>query len=129
MTDSRRPKPPAVEAAELHARWLDQLASCGLDPDGLVAVVIGGTMTPPQDLNPVGWGVVADQALVALTGARSTWRHPDVVREFARATPTDLAVPAGVLVEGLEAAAGGFAGVHLVELARPLLEGTAVAAE
>ena len=67
-----------------------QLASCGLDPDGLVAAVIGRTMDPPRELDPAGWGLVAEQALVALTDARSTWRHPDVVREFARATATDL---------------------------------------
>ena len=105
---------------------MGQLASCGLDPEGLVAAVIGRTKDPPRELDPAGWGQVAEQALGALTEARSTWRHPDVVREFARATPTDLAVPAGVLVEGLEVAAGGFAGERLVELARPLSEGTGV---
>ncbi len=88
--------------------------------------MIGRTVDLPHELEQHGWGLVAGQALVALTDARSTWRYPDVVREFARATPTDLAVPAGVLVERLEAAAGGFAGESLVELARPLPEGTAV---
>ncbi|MFN0028495.1 MAG: MobF family relaxase [Acidimicrobiales bacterium] len=126
VLDSRRSKPAPVDAAELRVRWVEQLASCGLEPDGLVAAVIGRTMDPPRELDPAGWHQVADQALDALSDARSTWRHPDVVREFARATPTDLAVPAGVLVEGLEAAAGGFAAERLVEFARPLPEGTAV---
>ncbi|MFN0027855.1 MAG: MobF family relaxase, partial [Acidimicrobiales bacterium] len=126
VLDSRRSKPAPVDAAELQGRWVGQLASCGVDPEGLVAAVIGRTLDPPREHHPAGWDQVAERALVELTEARSTWRHPDVVREFARATPTDLAVPAGVLVEGLELAAGGFAGERLVELARTVPEGMGV---
>ena len=78
------------------------------------------------DVDP--WGGPAEAALGVLTQARSTWRRPEVVRELARATPTDTALPAAELVAGLEAAVGPFEREWLVELARPLGEGVAVRA-
>ena len=126
VTDSRRSKPQLVHAAELVARWVEQLERMGTDADRLVAAVVGSTLEPARRIDGDCWGLLADRALGELTETRSTWRHPDVVREFARAVPTDTAMTAESLVVDLESAAVGFAGEWLVELARPLPEGVAV---
>ncbi|MGD9750934.1 MAG: MobF family relaxase [Acidimicrobiia bacterium] len=126
--DSRRSKPAAIDAAALQQRWQDQLGELGLDRQQLAASTIGRVLEPSMTLDVDPWGGPAEQALSVLTESRSTWRRPDVLREFARATPTDTALPAGELVAGLEAAVGPFEREWLVELAGPLPEGVAVRA-
>jgi hypothetical protein len=64
--------------------------------------------------------------LSELTDTRSTWRHPDVVREFARAVPTTTGLPAAEIVGSMDAVAADFAGEWLVELARPIPSGARV---
>ncbi|MGE3357607.1 MAG: MobF family relaxase, partial [Acidimicrobiia bacterium] len=126
--DSRRSKPAMVDAAALQQRWREQLGELGLDAQQLVAGTVGRVLEPVMALDVDPWGGPAEQALSVLTESRSTWRRPEVLRELARATPTDTALPAGELVAGLEAAVGPFEREWLVELAKPLAEGVAVRA-
>jgi conjugative relaxase-like TrwC/TraI family protein len=124
--DSRRSKPAAMDAAALQRRWVDQLAGLGLAPQELVGVTLGRVVEPVMSLDVDPWGPPAQQALTVLTETRSTWRRPEVLRELARATPTDTALPAGELVTGLEAAVEPFEQEWLIELARPLPDGVAI---
>ncbi|MGD9754265.1 MAG: MobF family relaxase, partial [Acidimicrobiia bacterium] len=124
--DSRRSKPAAIDVAALQQRWQAQLAELGLDQQQLVADTVGRLLEPAMTLDADPWGGPAEAALSVLTESRSTWRRPEVLRELARATPTDTAVPAGELVAGLEAAVVAFEREWLVELAKPLPEGVAV---
>ncbi|MGE0727725.1 MAG: MobF family relaxase [Acidimicrobiia bacterium] len=124
--DSRRSKPAVIDAAALQHRWVDQLAALGLDPQELVGATVGRVVEPVMDLDVDPWAAPAEQALTVLTESRSTWRRPDVLRELARATPTDTAMAAGELVAGLEAAVDPFEQEWLVELARPLPDGVAL---
>ncbi|MEZ5232332.1 MAG: MobF family relaxase [Acidimicrobiales bacterium] len=124
--DSRRSKPAAIDAAALQQRWQDQLSELGFDRQTLAASTIGRVLKPSMALDVDPWGGPAEHALSVLTESRSTWRRPEVLREFARATPTDTALPAGELIAGLEAAVGPFEREWLVELARPLPEEVAV---
>ncbi|MGE4164011.1 MAG: MobF family relaxase [Vicinamibacterales bacterium] len=126
--DSRRCKPAAIDAAALQQRWQAQLGELGLDRQTLVDETVGRVLEPAMTLDVDPWGGPAEAALSVLTESRSTWRRPDVLREFARATPTDTALPAGELIAGLEAAVGPFEQEWLMELARPLPEGVAVRA-
>ncbi|MEZ5374811.1 MAG: MobF family relaxase, partial [Microthrixaceae bacterium] len=126
--DSRRSKPAAIDAAALQQRWQDQLSELGFDRQTLAASTIGRVLKPSMALDVDPWGGPAEHALSVLTESRSTWRRPEVLRELARATPTDTALPAGELIAGLEAAVGPFEREWLVELARPLPEGVAVRA-
>ncbi|MGE3449583.1 MAG: MobF family relaxase, partial [Microbacteriaceae bacterium] len=126
--DSRRSKPAAIDAAALQQRWQAQLGELGLDRQQLVDETVGRVLEPAMTLDADPWGGPAEQALSVLTESRSTWRRPEVLREFARATPTDTALPAGELIAGLEAAVGPFEREWLVELAKPLAEGVAVRA-
>ncbi|MGE0732613.1 MAG: MobF family relaxase [Acidimicrobiia bacterium] len=126
--DSRRSKPAAIDGAALQQRWQDQLDELGLDRQTLAASSIGRVLEPSMALDVDPWAGPAEHALSVLTESRSTWRRPDVLREWARATPTDTALPAAELVAGLEAAVGSFEREWLVELARPLPEGVAVRA-
>ena len=126
VTDSRRAKPAPVDASELRACWIERLEQFGVSPPELVAVVVGRVLEPEMTLELGSWGPLADAALSELTDTRSTWRHPDVVRELARAVPTGTAMTAAELVTAMESAAAEFAGEWLVELARPILPGVRV---
>ncbi|MFN0090199.1 MAG: MobF family relaxase [Acidimicrobiales bacterium] len=126
VKDSRRSKPPPVDAAELAGRWVERLGGLGVAPQELVAGVVGRVLEPGRELDLDPWGALADRVLGELTDTRSTWRHPDVVREFARAVPTTTGLPAAEIVGSMEAAAAGFAGEWLVELARPIPAGSRV---
>ncbi|MGD9751448.1 MAG: MobF family relaxase [Acidimicrobiia bacterium] len=124
--DSRRSKPGAIDAAALQRRWQEQLGELGLDRQQLADQTVGRVLEPAMALDADPWGGPAEVALSVLTESRSTWRRPEVLRELARATPTDTALPAGELVAGLEAAVVSFEREWLVELARSLPEGVAV---
>ncbi|MFN0090104.1 MAG: MobF family relaxase [Acidimicrobiales bacterium] len=124
--DSRRSKPAVLDAAALQRRWVDQLAELGLEPRDLVGATLARVVEPAMSLDADPWGGPAEQALTVLTESRSQWRRPEVVRELARATPTDTAMAAGELIAGLEAAVDPFEEEWLVELARPLPDGVAV---
>ncbi|MGD9753547.1 MAG: AAA family ATPase, partial [Acidimicrobiia bacterium] len=126
--DSRRSKPAVVDAKALQRRWVDQLAGLGLEPHELFGATLGRVVEPMVGLDVDPWGGSAEQALTVLTETSSTWRRPEVLRELARATPTDTAMAAGELVAGLEAAVGPFEREWLVELACPSPEGVAVRA-
>jgi conjugative relaxase-like TrwC/TraI family protein len=128
VVESRRAKPAAETAGDLRAAWTERLAVLGVDPDRLVAGMVGRTLEPSQTLDGEPWGPLGDAALATLTETRSTWRHPDVVRELARAVPTDTGLAAGDLVADLEHAAEVFAQEWLVELARPVPDGVALRA-
>jgi len=126
--DSRRSKPAAIDATALQQRWEEQLGELGLDRQRLVSEAVGRVLEPVLSLDVDPWGGPAEAALSVLTESRSTWRRPEVLRELARATPTDTALHASELVAGLEAAVGPFEREWLVELARPSAEGVAVRA-
>jgi hypothetical protein len=123
VVDSRRAKPAAGDATELRAAWRERLEGHGTDTERLVTALLGRVVEPCQDLVSDPWSPMADTALAALTESRSTWRHPDVVRELARTVPTDTGMPAVELVAAAEHAAGVFAEEWLIELARPVPEG------
>jgi hypothetical protein len=108
------------DAAALRAAWRERLGGHGTDGERLVAATVGRVVELSRDLDCDPWGPMADAALATLTESRSTWRHPDVVRELARAVPTDTGLPAAGLVAAVEHAAGGFAEEWLIELARPV---------
>ncbi len=126
VKDSRRSKPAPLDAAELRGDWLGRLGDLGVKEQWLVAGVVGRVVEPDRVLDLDGWGDIASQALGELTDGRSTWRHPDVVRELARAVPTTSGLPAEQVVVELEAGAADFVQEWLVELARPISDGVRV---
>ena len=103
--------PPVQAAGHRRGRAAGRLAGAArgaraCPPTGSSARLVGRVVEPAQSVDVDSWGPLADVALGELTDTRSTWRHPDVVRELARAVPTDTGIPAGDLV----AAPGGRGG-------------------
>ena len=107
-------------AAAYHHAWRTQLQDLGIDPDQLVAATIGRALqaavlsADPEDSPTI------DAALQALTDGSSTWRHADVVRELARAVPTDVATPANQLITEITQLAARFEDTWCVDLAPPV---------
>ena len=66
---------------------------------------------------------IVDQALGALAERQSTWRPAELVRELAGAVPTDVTVPAEMLVPWLDRLADRVIAERLVDLSRPIPHG------
>ena len=112
---------PGGNAAAFHHSWRTQLAGLGVNPDDLVAAVTSQTRDLAAALSADAEdGPVIDAALQTLTDSSSTWRHADVVREIARAVPTNTAVPADELVGQITSLAHNFEDVWCVDLAPPV---------
>ena len=96
--DSRPAKDHAVNADILHERWVGQLRDLGVDPEQLVAGVIGRSLDAHRDvgdLDPLG---SIDAAIDALAEQQSSWRPAEIVRELAAQFPTTLAATADEVV-------------------------------
>ena len=100
VTDSR-PSKRSTRGIDLHTDWRAELAATGIEPDALVAEA---TSTPvvPRPLTGEEQRVVAIRAVGVLADERSSWRRGDVVREMARATPSNLANHADDVVRSAE---------------------------
>ncbi|MBW3654271.1 MAG: hypothetical protein KY433_11985 [Actinobacteria bacterium] len=72
----------------------------------------------------MGGDVAARRAVRApLAERQSSWRPAELVRELAAAVPTDVAVPADVLVPWLDDLAERVTVERLIDISRPIGEG------
>ncbi len=104
--DSRPPKHRDLTLSELQCRWTGRVARLGLQPEQLVAEVIGRQIEPAGVSASAGQVLVHD-ALVELQDTVSTWRRNDVIREIARRIPTVTTVDAQTLTDWVGKAADG----------------------
>ncbi len=119
VVDSRPAKVHGCDPAELHAGWAAQAADIGWDPEAIVAGALApevATRCLDSDLRHH----VVDQALEELAAKQSAWRPAELVRELARAVPTDVAAAPSELAAWVEELAAETIAAHLVELAPPI---------
>jgi len=96
--DSRPVKDHAVNADALHERWVGQVRDLGVDPERLVASVIGRSLGAESTLEALDRNRLIDDGLDVLAEQQSSWRPAEIVRELAAVLPTGLAASAGEVV-------------------------------
>ena len=117
--DSRPAKDHAVVAEVLHERWVGQLRDLRIDPERLVASVLGRSVGDESTLDALDRNRLIDDALDALAEKQSSWRPAEIVRELAAVLPTNLSAPAAELVGWVDVAAHREAVFRGMELGPP----------
>ncbi len=117
--DSRPAKDHAVNAEVLHERWVDQLRDLGIDPEWLVASVIGRSLRTESTLDVLDRDQLIDVAIDALAEQQSSWRPAEIVRELAAVLPTNLSASAAELVGWVDVAVHRDAVFRGMELGPP----------
>ena len=79
--DSRPAKSHTVDAAELHARWAEQVRQLGHEPAEVVTDAID-QVVPRLGLDSHATGRIIDRAIAAMTEHQSTWRPTQLHREI-----------------------------------------------
>ena len=125
VTDSRPAKSHGTDAASLHEQWAQRARAIGWEPERLVADVALAAGAR-RGLDDATREVMVTQALGTLAERQSTWRAAEVVRELAAALPTDVTIPAEVLVRELDRMAQSVIAERLVELSPPIRPGVAL---
>jgi len=122
VTDSRPAKSHGTDAPSLHEEWAERVRAIGHEPERLAAEVAPAAGAR-RGIDDSGREAIATQALEALAKRQSTWRPAELVRELAAAVPTDVTIPAGVLVPWLDRLADEVIVERLVDLSRPVAPG------
>ena len=117
--DSRPAKEHAVNAEVLHARWVDQLEGLGVDPEQMVAGVIGRSLDGRRDFDDLDDLALIDSAIDALAEMQSSWRPAEIVRELAALVPTRLAATAAEVVNWADLLGYGIGAGQGMELGPP----------
>jgi conjugative relaxase-like TrwC/TraI family protein len=117
--DSRPAKDHAVNADVLHERWVGQLRDLGVDPERLVASVIGRSIGAEATLEVLDRNRLIDEAIAALAEQQSSWRPAEIARELAAVLPTAVVASAGELVGWVDVAAHDDAVFRGMELGPP----------
>jgi hypothetical protein len=117
--DSRPAKDHAVNAETLHDRWLGQLRTLGVDPERLVASVIGRSLGAKSTLEALDRDELIDGAIGALADQQSSWRPAEIVREMAAVVPTTLVASAEEVVGWVDEATQRDAVFRGIELGPP----------
>ena len=117
--DSRPAKDHAVNADVLHERWVGQLRDLGVDPEALVAGVIGRSLDAHRDVGDLDPLASIDAAMDALAERQSSWRPAEIVRELAAHFPTTLAGTAGEVVAVADLLGYGIGAGQGMELGPP----------
>lgn len=117
--DSRPAKDHAVNAETLHDRWLGQLRTLGVDPERLVASVIGRSLGAKSTLEALDRDELIDGAIGALADQQSSWRPAEIVREMAAVLPTTLVASAEDVVGWVDEATQRDAVFRGIELGPP----------
>ncbi len=125
VTDSRPAKSHGTDAASLHEQWAERARAIGWEPERLVADVALAAGSR-RGLDDATFEVMVNQALRALAERQSTWRAAEVVRELAAAVPTDVTIPAQVLLGELDRMAESVIAERLVELSPAIRPGVAL---
>ncbi len=121
--DSRPAKDHAVNAAILHERWVGQLRDLGIDPETLVAGVIGRALEAHRNIGDLDPLASIDTAIEALAEQQSSWRPTEIVRELAAQFPTTLAATAEEVVAVADLLGYGIGAGQGMELGPPTPEG------
>ena len=121
VTDSRPPKSHGDDALSLHEDWTERARAIGYEPERLVVEAVSARSG--RALDDISRERVAALALDALAERQSSWRPAELVRELAAAVPTDVAVPADVLVPWLDDLAERVTVERLIDISRPIAEG------
>jgi conjugative relaxase-like TrwC/TraI family protein len=121
--DSRPAKDHAVNAEVLHERWVDQLRDLGVDPERLVAGLIGRSLDVQVDFDVLDQYGLVDAAIDALAEQQSSWRPAEIVREIAAQLPTTLAATAGEVVQVADILGYGIGAAQGMELGPPVPAG------
>lgn len=121
VTDSRPPKSHGEDAVSLHEDWTERARAIGYEPERLVVEAVSARNG--RALDDISRERVAAQALEVLAARQSSWRPAELVRELAAAVPTDVAVPADVLVPWLDDLAERVTVERLIDISRPIAEG------
>ena len=121
VVDSRPVKGVAEDAATLHDLWRHELAAIGWTPERLVRSAVH-EVDPrlPATVEPA---VSVNRAVSALVERQSSWRPAEIVREVAAALDP-VAMPADTIVEMAEAEAARVAVERMVDISRPIPDGT-----
>jgi len=117
--DSRPAKDHAVNADILHERWVGQLRDLGVDPEQLVARVIGRSLEAQVDFDVLDQCGLVDAAIDALAEQQSSWRPAEIVREVAALFPTTLAASAGEVIGVADVLGFGIGAAQGMELGPP----------
>jgi conjugative relaxase-like TrwC/TraI family protein len=118
VTDSRPTKPHGEPAEDHHGRWRRELSGLGIDPPELARSLVD-RVEPRREFAPGEWHELTSTAMAALEGERSAWRRNDIIRELARAWPTDLAGDPARLRRNLDTLADDLVERYHVELNPP----------
>jgi conjugative relaxase-like TrwC/TraI family protein len=121
--DSRPAKDHGVNADVLHERWAGQLRDLGVDPEQLVAGVLGRSLDVQCDFDVLDQYGLVDAAIDALAEQQSSWRPAEIVREVAALLPTTLAATAGEVVGVADILGYGIGAAQGMELGPPLPAG------
>jgi conjugative relaxase-like TrwC/TraI family protein len=117
--DSRPAKADGIDAAVLHVGWADQVRSLGLEPNRLVADVVG-RVVGHRGLDDRTRLTMVDHALMAIGEKQSSWRPTELHRELGAVVPTDITVTAVEVVAVLDALADHITVERCVDLSRPV---------
>ena len=121
--DSRPAKDHAVNAGILHERWVGQLRDLGVDPEQLVAGVLGRSLEAQCDFDVLDQYGLVEAAIDALAEQQSSWRPAEIVREVAALLPTTLAATAGEVVGVADILGYGIGAGQGMELGPPVPAG------
>ena len=121
VIDSRPAKSHALDAAALHAGWVDQVEAVGHQPALLVYDAVDRTRG--RQLDHETSIETMHQAIESLSERQSSWRPAELTREIAAALPTDIHIDPtrlGPLLDGLtDTAMRDFC----VDISRPVPDG------
>lgn len=123
VIDSRPAKAHGVDAAALHAVWIERLHTLGQTPDQLQDSAIGREVAAAPA--SVDRDLLIAGVFDALEAKQSSWRPAEITRELAALLPP-LALPAAEIVELLEQLTAGIVTEYCVDLSRPVPDGVAL---
>jgi conjugative relaxase-like TrwC/TraI family protein len=121
VIDSRPAKQHAVDAAPLHAGWVEQLDALGYRPERVVRDAIN--QTRGRNLDP---GVLTDtiaKAVTVLAEKQSSWRPAELTRELAAVLPTDVLLGDVDVIDLLDGMTNLAIRQHCVDISRPIPDG------
>ncbi len=98
VTASRPPKAHGIDAAALHAEWLEQAVADGFDPAGLAR---RGLLALPAR-NHLEDDALIGEALRLVQEESATWLRADIARYLTSLVPPSAAPPAAALVAHID---------------------------